>query len=385
MPFRDDPVRLAIGGLVALAAAMGVGRFVYTPLLPIMAADLGLTGSAAGLVASANFLGYVTGAFAAGYPGLPGSRRAWMMGALAASAASTGLMGLTAGLPAWLALRFCGGVASAFVLVFASTLVLDRLRRLERSGLSALHFAGVGTGIAVSALVVSTGVAAGLGWRGLWIACGLLSVLALAVVWRLVPDAEGGVRPPEAARAPRRPGSLAMILAYGLFGFGYVITATFVVLMVRGTPEVRALEPLIWLVVGVAAAPSVALWTALARQLGLSAAFALACVVEAVGVGSTVLWPTGPGILLGAALLGGTFMGLTALGIGAARSLAVGDPRTLTAVMTAAFGIGQMIGPLVGGVLADRSGSFVAASLLAAAALVVAAGLALHVRRVAAI
>ena len=385
MPFRDDPVRLAVGGLVALAAAMGVGRFVYTPLLPIMASDLGLTGSAAGLVASANFLGYVAGAFAAGYRGLPGSRRSWMVGALAASAASTGLMGLTASLPAWLILRFGGGVASAFVLVFASTLVLDRLRRLGRPGLSALHFAGVGTGIAVSALLVSAGAALGLGWRGLWVACGLLSVLALVAVWRLVPDAEGGGRSPEAVQAPRRPGSLAMIVAYGLFGFGYVITATFLVLMVRGTPEVKALEPLIWLVVGLSAIPSVALWTALASRLGLGAAFALACVVEAVGVGSTVLWPTGPGILLGAALLGGTFMGLTALGIGAARILAVGDPRTLTAVMTAAFGIGQMIGPLVGGVLADRSGSFVAASLLAAAALVVAAGLAMHVRRIAAI
>lgn len=385
MPFRDEPVRLAIGGLVALAAAMGVGRFVYTPLLPIMAADLGLTGSTAGLVASANFLGYVAGAFAAGYPGLPGSRRAWMMGALGASAATTGLMGASASVPAWLALRFAGGVASAFVLVFASTLVLDRLRRLERPGLSALHFAGVGAGIAVSAAVVSTGAAAGLGWRGLWVVCGLLSGVALAVVWRLVPDSGAAAPPARAERTPRRPGSLPMIGAYGLFGFGYVVTATFLVLMVRSTAEVRALEPVIWLVVGLAAAPSVALWTMLARRVGIAPAFAVACLAEAVGVGSSVLWPTAPGILLAAALLGGTFMGLTALGIGAARALAVGDPRTLTAVMTASFGIGQMIGPLVGGVLADRSGSFASASLLAAAALVVAAALAVHVRRISAI
>ncbi|WP_293858974.1 YbfB/YjiJ family MFS transporter [uncultured Alsobacter sp.] len=385
MPTRDDPVRLALGGLVALAAAMGVGRFVYTPLLPMMAADLGLSGSTAGLVASANFLGYVAGAFAAGYPGLKGSRRAWMMGALAISASTTGLMGLAPSLAPWLVLRFAGGVASAFVLVFASTLVLDRLRRLQRPGLSTVHFAGVGTGIAVSAAFVSAGAAAGLGWRGLWMACGVISVLALGAVWRLVPDAEGGVAPAAVTAGPRRPGALAMSVAYGLFGFGYVVTATFLVLIVRGTPAVSALEPMIWLVVGVAAIPSVALWTALARRTGLALAFAVACVVEAVGVGSSVLWPTAPGIVLAAALLGGTFMGLTALGIGAARALAVGDPRTLTAVMTASFGIGQMIGPLVGGFLSDRSGSFVQASLVAAAALVGAAGLALHVRRVAAI
>jgi predicted MFS family arabinose efflux permease len=176
-----------------------------------------------------------------------------------------------------------------------------------------------------------------------------------------------------------------MIGAYGLFGFGYVVTATFLVLIVRSTAEVRSLEPIIWLVVGLAAIPSVALWTLLARRVGMSLAFAVACLAEAVGVGASVLWPTAPGVLLAAALLGGTFMGLTALGIGAARALAVGDPRTLTAVMTASFDIGQMIGPLVGGVLADRSGSFASASLLAAAALLVAAALALQVRRVAAI
>jgi predicted MFS family arabinose efflux permease len=383
MPSRDAPLRLALGGLLALAAAMGIGRFVYTPILPLMVADQGLSGSAAGLVASANFLGYVLGAVAAGTPALPGSRRTWMIGALAASAATTALMGVSASLTVWIALRFAGGMASAFVLIYASTLVLDRLRLAGRPGLAALHFAGVGTGIAISAVAVSGGGAAGLGWRGLWAVCGLLSLLALAAVLRLVPDAAGPapVAAPRSAGRPR--GAVALVLAYGLFGLGYVVTATFLVLMVRGTPAVADLEPLIWLVVGVAAAPSVAVWSALARRLGASGAFALACVVEAIGVGASVLWPTRPGLLLAALLLGGTFMGLTALGIGAARSLAAGDPRPLTALMTAAFGIGQMAGPLIAGVLVDRTGSFLEASLMASAALVAAAALALHVRRVA--
>src|SRR4051794_30755651 len=105
---------------------MGVGRFVYTPILPFMVADLHLSGSLAGFVASANFLGYLVGAIVAGLPSLPGSRRGLMLAALLASVASTALMGASSTISVWIALRFVGGVASAFVLVLSSTLVLDR-------------------------------------------------------------------------------------------------------------------------------------------------------------------------------------------------------------------------------------------------------------------
>src|SRR5690349_17621861 len=152
---ESNPVALALGGLIALAAAMGVGRFVYTPILPVMAEALGLSKAGTGLIASANFIGYLIGALLAGAPRLPGGRRSWMLGALAVSALTTGAMGVVTSMPAFLLLRAVGGAASAFVLVLASALVLDRLAAVGRPGLSSVHFAGVGSGIAVSALVVS--------------------------------------------------------------------------------------------------------------------------------------------------------------------------------------------------------------------------------------
>ena len=121
------PLPLVLGGVIALAAAIGIGRFVYTPILPPMEEGLGLTKSQAGFIASANFLGYLLGALAASTPRLPGSRRTWLVATLAVSALTTAAMGLTDAVPLFLLLRFVGGVASAFVLVFASTLVLDRL------------------------------------------------------------------------------------------------------------------------------------------------------------------------------------------------------------------------------------------------------------------
>ncbi len=381
-PATDAPVALALGGLVALAAAMGIGRFIYTPILPVMTESLGLTQGEAGLIASANFLGYLLGALMAATPGLPGSRRVWLLGALAASAASTGGMGLVASTASFLALRFVGGVASAFVLVFASVLVLDRLATAGRGNLSALHFAGVGIGIALSAVLVSALLASGGGWRSLWLTGAGASLLAvLAVAW-LVPEAptQTAAAGGRARAEPGGRGLPCLIAAYGLFGFGYVITATFLVAIVRSSPEIRPFEPVVWMLVGLTGAPSVALWTRVGVRIGVAAAIAVACLVEAAGVAASVLWVTGVGVLVSAVLLGGTFMGITALGLVGARRLSAGDPRRTLALMTAAFGLGQVIGPTFAGLLHDRTGSFILPSLAAAGALVIGALLASRVR-----
>ena len=353
-----------------MAAAIGVGRFVYTPILPFMIGDLGLTTGAAGFIASANYAGYLAGALLATHPRLPGDRHVWLFGALFVSAATTALTGLPSSVWIFSVLRLIGGIASAFALIFVSAIVLDRLAAGRRSTYSAIHFAGVGVGIAVSAVLVSVLGKTGIGWRGQWFASGTIALASLVFLALLIP------RAPTAAPARSTVGPTAnnlprLILAYGLFGFGYVITATFIVTIVRS--EAAPLESSIWLLVGVTAAPSVAIWAWLGRRIGTVRAFAFACGIEAIGVGSSVLWLTPPGIVLAAVLLGGTFMGITALGLVAARERAGGDPRRVLAAMTAAFGAGQIIGPLFAGILRDMLGSFTAPTLVAAAALLLAA------------
>ena len=367
------PWNLALGGLVALAVAMGIGRFVYTPILPHMAEALSLTKSEAGLIASANFIGYLVGALLAATR-VPGSRRTWLIAALALSAVTTTLTAALSGVAGLSLVRFLGGVASAFVLVFASSVILDRLTEAGASRLSVAHFAGVGVGIALSAVLVSALVAAGLGWRIHWLAAGGLALLAVPLVAALVPPdrRSGGPATPPAALS-LTPRLWSLIVSYGLFGFGYVVTATFLVAIVRRSPEVRHLEPVVWVVVGLAGAPSVALWTAVARVLGVLPTYALACLVEAVGVALSVLMPNTAGIMLAAVCLGGTIMAITALGFMGARTLSSSDPRRIFALMTAAFGLGQIVGPTIAGWLFDRTGSFLLPSMMAAGALVIAA------------
>jgi MFS family permease len=368
--------------MLALAAGMGIGRFVYTPILPDMAAALGLSKSAAGAIASANFLGYLVGALLAAAR-LPGGRRSWFLGGLAASVGTTGAMAVPNSMSGFLLLRFVGGVASAFVLVLGSAIVLDRLATTRRTGWAALHFAGVGAGIAVSSLLVDALHAVGADWRTLWSASGALSVVAVPfAVWLVqetvsVPQASQAPAPATAREPPPR-GLRALAPCHGLFGFGYVVTATFIVAVVRATPQARALETVVWLVVGIAAAPSTAGWSWIAAHLGALRAYALACLIEAAGVAMGGLWPSPVGALTAAALLGGTFMGITALGFAAARAMAPHQQRRSFAVITAAFGLGQIAGPIVAGLMLDRTQSFAGASVLAAAAVLVAAVIAVR-------
>jgi predicted MFS family arabinose efflux permease len=383
---RDGgPILLALGGCLAMAAAMGIGRFIYTPILPFMAEALNLTKTEAGLIASANFLGYLAGALAAAGSLIGGDPRRWFLGALAASTLTSAAMAWTGAFALFVTLRFAGGLASAFVLVFSSSLILERLAAAGRAGLSGLHFAGVGTGIAVSSVIVFALGRAPADWPDLWLAGAGFSLACLILAGLLVPPAP----PPAAGTASRgdaergrfRPDAtlLRLIFAYGLFGFGYVITATFISTIVRESEAIRHLEPLVWLTVGLAAMPSVLVWNRIGGALGNARAYAVACLVQAAGVALSVASGAGSALVVSAALLGGTFMGLTALGLVEARRLAPETPRRAIALMTAAFGLGQMVGPFVAGLGYDITGSFAVPSLLAVLALIVAAALTVRI------
>jgi len=380
---RDRSVALAFGGLAAMTAALGIGRFVYTPILPAMLGALGWSKSDAGLIASANFLGYFVGALLAGLPFVMRRPRFWLLTALAISAVSTGAMAVPSDIASFAGLRFTGGIASAFVIVCASTLVLERLSLSGRASLSAIHFAGVGFGIMISAVTVSAMLASGAGWRSLWIGSGSISIVVTVVAAMLIPAASDVAVSSEPVTSRTGPSGIGMMaVAYGLFGFGYVITTTFLVAIVRLTEEVRVLEPWVWILFGLAAIPSVTIWTRLGERIGAMNAFAVACIVEAVGVAASVEWVTITGVCFSALLLGGTFMGLTALGFIAARILSAGNPHQAFGRMTASFGIGQMVGPTLAGFLSEQLGDFRVASLIAAGALVAAAALSIRTSRV---
>lgn len=305
-----------------------------------------------------------------------------MLAGLAASTALAAAMAVTHGLLAFLVLRFLAGLASAFVMIFLTAIVFSHLAVAGRSDLQAVHFAGVGSGIAISSVMMALLVSAGAHWPAGWLASGAISLAGFVAVILLID--RGPAASASAVREPALPRSSALmrlILAYGVFGFGYIVTATFLIAIIRQGEGGRLFETLVWLATGLAAAPSIYAWAGLARRRGPTEAFALCLVVEAVGVAASVTLGGRFGPLLGGILLGGTFVAATAYGLQAGRMLAPASSRRALALMTAAFGIGQIVGPIVAGLLAQQSGSYVVPSAVAALALLGCAAIVWPTRR----
>ncbi|HWE62208.1 MAG TPA: YbfB/YjiJ family MFS transporter, partial [Chloroflexota bacterium] len=268
---RRDLPRLLLGGSAALAVAMGIGRFAYTPILPATEVAARLDPAQAGLLASANYAGYLTGALAAAACPLGVARGRVLLVCLAMVVATTALMAGTTNLAAWGAIRFLAGLSSATVFILVSQAILGALHRGERTSLVGWLYSGVGVGIALSAVVVR--VAGGvLGWRGEWLVLALLAAVMATPAWRWLPLADIGAAPP----VPVRPshGHAAglrmtlLTLAYLLEGTGYIVTGTFLVAIVDQMRGLSGFGPSVWAVVGLAAVPSTVLWTALASRVG---------------------------------------------------------------------------------------------------------------------
>lgn len=368
------PLRFAFAGMIAMVVAMGIGRFVYTPILPGMMDELGLSASQAGFIASANYLGYLAGAVLAAGGWAHGRERAVMFAALLLTAALTGAMALTESVAVFSAVRFLSGLSTAFVMVFITTIVFSHLAAAGREELQAVHFAGVGIGITLSGAMTGLLYLAGSGWAAGWSWSAVVSAAGCAVVLLLLDRGPAGTG--SAEREPPLPDDPALrrvILAYGIFGFGYIITATFLIAIVREGEAGHLAESAVWMAAGLAGIPSIWLWGLAARRWGLTTIFAAGTLVEAVGVFASVSLGGFLGPLLGGALLGGTFIAVTAIGLQLGRRLAGRSPRRALAFMTAAFGTGQILGPIFAGYLTDLTGTYFLASVGAALALLASA------------
>jgi predicted MFS family arabinose efflux permease len=376
-PMFSDPImRASIGGALAMAAALGIGRFVYTPILPGMMQEIPLSASEAGIVASANFLGYLLGALAAAGTWAQGRELPILRFSLVGNIVLLAAMGLTQSVVLFSLFRFLAGVVSAFVIIFVSSILFARIEESGRKELHGLQFLGVGLGIALSAVVTGALFTSGAPWQDGWYVSATVSLAGFFVSYAFI---ERGPAPSiPRAPEPRLPSSRPLqrvILSYGLFGFGYVVTATFLIAIVRDNEGGRVLETAVWLLAGLAAIPSVQMLNSIARRIGLARGYAVGFLIQATGVAASVAIPGAAGPLIGAVLLGATMVSITAVGIQVGRFFAPQAPRRSFALMTAAFGVGQIIGPVVAGYLAEWTGSFVLPSALAASALLAGAAI----------
>lgn len=354
---QRHPMFQVIGGICALLLAMGIGRFAYTPILPLMQRQLQFSDAVAGYLASSNYAGYLLGALLAGAVPRKAPKTPYLRISLAASVLSTAFMGIAASYASWFVLRFVSGVVSAFVFVLASSIVLDVLASKGKTAWSGYLYGGVGLGIFISGLLVPLfGETWGWGWRGAWIGLAAFSVLCAVFAWRWVcEEASPGV--PAAACVPGKwtvPSSRWLpwlIAAYGLEGLGYIVTGTFLVSIAANIPGMANHSALVWALVGLAAAPSCIVWSVLARKRGYVRSLVAAMALQSASIALPVLWPSPAGSAISAIMFGATFMGITTLATTLARLMNPAQSSRTIGIATAVYGVGQMLGPIGAGLL----------------------------------
>lgn len=380
--------------MAALAAAMGIGRFAFTPLLPMMLHD-GVVDIATGSwLATANYAGYLAGALlymalpwlGRRLRGVPGNA-ALVRGGLVATVLLTGL--LAAPWPAsWPWLRLLAGVASALVFLGTANWCMGRLAHLGRPALGGLIFCGPGLGIVITGLPASAMVAAGWSAAGGWAAFALLACLLCVLVWPVVRGGEAHGVPaaaPAAALAALPPPHPAperalLALAYGLAGLGYIVTATFLPVIARAVLPAGSVWPdLFWPIFGAGVALGALLSTRISPARDRRVLLAGAYLLQAAAIGLGLLWPGRAGFALGSLLLGLPFTAITFFALQEARQQWPQAGAGFTGFLTAVYGVGQIAGPPMAAALVARAASqaqgFEGALAVASSVLVLGAAL----------
>ena len=363
---------VACSGLAALAVAMGIGRFAFTPVLPMMQDEFGMTLAEGGWLASANYFGYLAGALSAALVA-DAARRGVIRLGLVTIALSTLAMGATESFAAWMVLRFLPGFASAWVLVCVSTWALDLLGKAGRPSLGGAVYAGVGAGIVLAGAACLVLTYLGSASRSAWMVLGAAALAVAVALWPVVGTDAGGDTRIAKASGEHIPEFWRLVFCHGAFGLGYIIPATFLPVMAKQVVAESLWFGLAWPVFGAAALVSTIAAARLTQVIGQREVWILGNVAMGIGVLIPVAVPGLAGIAIAAICVGGTFMVNTMVGMQEARRVAGARAGRLMAAMTSAFAGGQIAGPLLVGWLSRVEGGFTVALAIAAVPLFAAA------------
>lgn len=369
---QGERYRVIFAGICALILTVGLARFSYTPLLPIMRDQAGLSHLAGGWLATINYAGYMSGAILAASISDLGKKFMLYRFSLLIAVLSTAAMGLTSNVVLWAGLRFVAGFSSAGLLL-ASGLVLNWLIRHSHRPELGLHFMGLGLGIAVSGIAVA-GMVDWLAWDGQWLGLGLLGLVFFLPAWRWLP-APAAIQPAagNSAPAPTAPGKRWMwllIAAYFCAGFGFVTSATFIVAILVKLPLLAGKGSLVWVMVGLAAAPSCFIWDRIAHATGQIRALMLAYGLQTVSIVLPVVTDSAALNVVGAILFGATFVGIVSLTLTLVGRHFPANPAKAMARMTLSYGVAQIFAPAMAGYIATATGSYRGALIITAVVMV---------------
>ncbi|MGH1462641.1 MAG: YbfB/YjiJ family MFS transporter [Neptuniibacter sp.] len=361
MSVQSQRIKVLSAGVFSLILTMGIARFAYTPLLPIMQAQTDLNDVTGGWLAAINYMGYLSGALiAASVSNLQIKDTLYRLGIFVAIVTTAG-MAITENFILWSIFRFFAGLTSAAGLLVGSGLVLNWLIRHNFRSELGIHFSGAGLGIAFGAAVVEVAHRY-CNWSEQWWVLTLFACLLAipALKWLPKPDSSQQTVSGQVMidRPPTRTFLYMMMLAYFCAGYGYVISTTFIVDILEQQAELQGKGAIAFLVLGLSAAPACFIWDRIARTSGEMKALLYAYSLQIIGILIPALSTNLFVVMFSAILFGGTFIGIVSLVLTMAGRFYPTKPAKLMGKMTLSYGVAQIIGPAITGMLAGAMGNY---------------------------
>lgn len=363
-------LHIAVSGFLALVVAMGIGRFAFTPQVPLMIDEHQLSLATASIVAACNYLGYFAGSFDAMRAKRGIELRLWtgLWGAVIITLLSAVISGAVLHGIA----RFFIGWASGWTLVLAAAWTNDALAKLSRPTLSVAVYGGTGIGILLCGLVAigiqGLSLTASQGW---WIYGGLALLFSLYVSRYLPRPGELHSSASPDSKPAMTPQIRRLLWTYALAGFGYILPATFLSQMAAERFPGSLFAQFVWPVFGIAAASGIVVAIATRRLFTPQIRLAMTLWGQAAGILAAEVVPGISGLVISAFLVGGGLMSAVQLAFQCGRELAPAHGRYMAGLLTTWYAAGQLGGPLVSSVSAYLTGRLEPALYVALTALVI--------------
>ncbi len=362
--FQPNRFTVMFAGVCALILTMGIARYSFTPMIPYMQAQTGMSEGLAGWLAGWSYIGYLAGLF-----------MVWLMRdlrlkdyfyryGLFIAVFTTLIMAMHDHRLVWYLSRFFAGISTALGFMLGTGLVLKWLIHNNHKQEMGLHFAGAGIGIVVGAVIVNVAaenILGGLNWRGQWLALAGFGMLLLLPAFLLMPfpkteQIEEAVNI-DRSQEPSARWLTLLTIAYVCAGFSNTVNITFTSLITEYIP-LENQGTIMWMYVGLAAAPAPFVWDRLARRFGylnsIRAAFAM-------NIASNFLMTalvSYSAVLLSSVLFGFAFMGIVSLTLTIIGNKYRYRATQVMAQLTLGYCIAQIISPILAGTIAEISGSF---------------------------
>jgi MFS family permease len=380
---ESNPLKVMLAGLFSLILTMGIARFAYTPLLPVMLDQTFLNDASGGWLATINYMGYMTGVLiAASINDLKLKDKLYRIGLILAIVSTLG-MGIIENYILWSIMRFISGMSSAGGLLIGSGLILNWMIRHGHKPELGLHFGGVGIGIAVTAIfaMVMSGDSNNTNawiqfswtqftWQEQWQIFTVAAVLMAIPAWLWLPRPNDTnlTKSKESLvdKPPRRNWMLLLYASYFCAGIGYVISATFLVTIVDQQPALNGNGSLVWFIAGLSAAPSCIAWDRIARKTGVLKAITVAMGINTIGLLIPAFSHSLTGVLISGFFFGVTFIGIVSLMLTMVGKFYPTKPAKPMGRLTLSYGLAQIVAPAISGVVAETTGNYTMPLIMAA-------------------